>query len=142
MNKPIYLIILIFSTMVTAQEIVISDGLTINKSETVTITFTDVTRDILYQNTENGVEIVYTPKGKLELTNKEYKRFVKDVKEAGKYKGEVLYEEGEKYGKLSTKTIQRDKYVVDSWIFIEHAIYFSNLEVQTGEILLKDINKL
>ena len=142
MNKLIYLIILIFSTMVTAQEIVISDGLTINKSETVTITFTDVTRDILYQNTENGVEIVYTPKGKLELTNKEYKRFVKDVKEAGKYKGEVLYEEGEKYGKLSTKTVQRDKYVVDSWIFIEHAIYFSNLEVQTGELLLKDINKL
>ena len=128
--------------MVTAQEIVISDGLTINKSETVTITFTDVTRDILYQNTENGVEIVYTPKGKLELTNKEYKRFVKDVKEAGKYKSEVLYEEGEKYGKLSTKTVQRDKYVVDSWIFIEHAIYFSNLEVQTGELLLKDINKL
>ena len=142
MNKLIYLIILIFSTMVTAQEIVISDGLTINKSETVTITFTDVTRDILYQNTENGVEIVYTPKGKLELTNKEYKRFVKDVKEAGKYKSEVLYEEGEKYGKLSTKTVQRDKYVVDSWIFIEHAIYFSNLEVQTGELLLKDINKL
>ena len=142
MNKLIYLIILIFSTMVTAQEIVISDGLTINKSETVTITFTDVTRDILYQNTENGVEIVYTPKGKLELTNKEYKRFVKDVKAAGKYKSEVLYEEGEKYGKLSTKTVQRDKYVVDSWIFIEHAIYFSNLEVQTGELLLKDINKL
>lgn len=142
MNKLIYLIILIFSTMVTAQEIVISDGLTINKSETVTITFTDVTRDILYQNTENGVEIVYTPKGKLELTNKEYKRFVKDVKEAGKYKGEVLYEEGEKYGKLSTKTIQRDKYVVDSYSYVEYAIYFSNLEVQTGELLLKDINKL
>ena len=142
MNKPIYLIILIFSTMVTAQEIVISDGLTINKSETVTITFTDVTRDILYQNTENGVEIVYTPKGKLELTNKEYKRFVKDVKEAGKYKGEVLYEEGEKYGELSTKTIQRDKYFIDSYSYIEHAIYFSNLKVQTGEILLKDINKL
>ena len=142
MKKMTLLLIVLFSTIGTAQEIILSDGLTINKAETVTITFRDLTRDILYQNTENGVEIVYTPKGKLELTNKEYKRFVKDVKEAGKYKGEVLYEEGEKYGKLSTKTVQRDKYVVDSWIFIEHAIYFSNLEVQTGELLLKDINKL
>ena len=142
MKKLIYLAIVLLSTMVTAQEIVLSDGLTINKAETVTITFRDLTRDILYQNTENGLEIIYTPKGKLELTIKEYKTFVKDVKKAGKYKGEVLYEEGEKYGKLSTKTIQRDKYIIDSYSYVEYAIYFSNLKVQTGELLLKDISKL
>ena len=142
MNKLIYLSILLFSTIVTAQEIVLSNGLTITKTEIVTITFTDVTKDILYQNTDQGLEIVYTPKGKLELTNKEYKRFVKDIKEAGKYKSEILYEEGEKYGELSTKNISRDKYEIDSWSFINYAIYFSNLEVETGELLLKDINKL
>ena len=142
MRKLIYLIILLFSTMVTAQETVLSNGLTITKTEIVTITFTDVTKDILYQNMDQGLEIVYTPKGKLELTNKEYKRFVKDIKEAGKYKSEILYEEGEKYGKLSTKNISRDKYEIDSWSFINYAIYFSNLEVETGELLLKDINKL
>ena len=142
MRKLIYLIILLFSTMVTAQETVLSNGLTINKAKTVTITFTDVTRDILYQNTENGIEIVYIPKGKLELTIKEYKKFVKDVKKAGQYKGETLYEEGEIYGELSTKNISRDKYEIDSWSFINYAIYFSNLEVETGELLLKDIYKL
>jgi|TARA_R110002153_G_scaffold155162_1_gene307228 phosphosulfolactate synthase (CoM biosynthesis protein A) len=142
MNKLTYLSILLFSTIVTAQEIVLSNGLTINKKEIVTITFTDVTKDILYQNMDQGLEIVYIPKGKLELTNKEYKRFVKDAKEAGEYKSETLYEEGEKYGKLSTKNISRDKYEIDSWSFINHAIYFSNPKVETGELLLKDIYKL
>ena len=142
MNKLTYLSILLFSTIVTAQEIVLSNGLTINKKEIVTITFTDVTKDILYQNMDQGLEIVYTPKGKLELTNKEYKRFVKDIKEAGEYKSETLYEEGEIYGELSTKNISRDKYEIDSWSFINYAIYFSNLEVETGELLLKDINKI
>ncbi len=142
MNKLIYLSILLFSTIVTAQEIVLSNGLTITKTEIVTITFTDVTKDILYQNMDQGLEIVYTPKGKLELTNKEYKRFVKDIKEAGEYKSETLYEEGEIYGELSTKNISRDKYEIDSWSFINYAIYFSNPKVETGELLLKDINKL
>ena len=142
MNKLIYLSILLFSTIVTAQEIVLSNELTITKTEIVTITFTDVTKDILYQNMDQGLEIVYTPKGKLELTNKEYKRFVKDIKEAGEYKSETLYEEGEIYGELSTKNISRDKYEIDSWSFINYAIYFSNPKVETGELLLKDINKL
>ena len=142
MNKLIYLSILLFSTIVAAQEIVLSNGLTITKTEIVTITFTDVTKDILYQNMDQGLEIVYTPKGKLELTNKEYKRFVKDIKEAGEYKSETLYEEGEIYGELSTKNISRDKYEIDSWSFINYAIYFSNPKVETGELLLKDINKL
>ena len=87
MGKILYIFLLI-SYLVGTQEF---DGFSITKNkENVTIDYIDVTRDILYQNTENGLEIVYTPKGKLELTNKEYKTFIKDIKKVGKYNGNFL----------------------------------------------------
>ena len=76
MGKIIY-ILLLTSFLVSSQEF---DGFSIIKTkEKITIDYIDVTRDILYQNTENGLEIVYTPKGKLELTKKEYKTLIKDL---------------------------------------------------------------
>ena len=139
MGKILYIFLLI-SYLVGTQEF---DGFSITRTkEKTTIDYIDVTRDILYQNTENGVEIVYTPKGKLELTNKEYKTFIKDIKKVGKYKIEMLYEEGERYGKITSKEIIREKYTMDSYSYITYAIYFTNLKGQTCEIKLEDIEKL
>ena len=74
MGKILYIFLLI-SYLVGTQEF---DGFSITRTkEKTTIDYIDVTRDILYQNTENGVEIVYTPKGKLELTNKNIKYLLK-----------------------------------------------------------------
>ena len=79
MDKILYIFLLTYF-LISTQEF---DGFSIIKTkENVTIDYIDVTRDILYQNTENGLEIVYTPKGKLELTNKEYKTFIKDIKKS------------------------------------------------------------
>ena len=139
MGKILYIFLLI-SYLVGTQEF---DGFSITRTkEKTTIDYIDVTRDILYQNTENGLEIVYTPKGVLELTNKEYKTFIKDIKKVGKYKIEMLYEEGERYGKITSKEIIREKYIMDSYSYITYAIYFTNLKGQTCEIKLEDIEKL
>jgi len=139
MDKILYIFLLTYF-LISTQEF---DGFSIIKTkENVTIDYIDVTRDILYQNTENGVEIVYTPKGKLELTNKEYKTFIKDIKKVGKYKIEMLYEEGERYGRITSKEIIREKYTMDSYSYITYAIYFTNLKGQTCEIKLEDIEKL
>ena len=139
MGKILYIFLLTYF-LISTQEF---DGFSIIKTkENVTIDYIDVTRDILYQNTENGLEIVYTPKGKLELTNKEYKIFIKDIKKVGKYKIEMLYEEGERYGKITSKEIIREKYIMDSYSYITYAIYFTNLKGQTCEIKLEDIEKL
>ena len=139
MGKILYIFLLI-SYLVGTQEF---DGFSITRTkEKTTIDYIDVTRDILYQNTENGLEIVYTPKGKLELTNKEYKTFIKDIKKVGKYKIEMLYEEGERYGRITSKEIIREKYIMDSYSYITYAIYFTNLKGQTCEIKLEDIEKL
>jgi len=139
MGKILYIFLLTYF-LISTQEF---DGFSIIKTkENVTIDYIDVTRDILYQNTENGVEIVYTPKGKLELTNKEYKTFIKDIKKVGKYKIEMLYEEGERYGRITSKEIIREKYIMDSYSYITYAIYFTNLKGQTCEIKLEDIEKL
>jgi len=139
MGKILYIFLLTYF-LISTQEF---DGFSIIKTkENVTIDYIDVTRDILYQNTENGLEIVYTPKGKLELTNKEYKTFIKDIKKVGKYKIEMLYEEGERYGRITSKEIIREKYIMDSYSYITYAIYFTNLKGQTCEIKLEDIEKL
>jgi hypothetical protein len=139
MDKILYIFLLTYF-LISTQEF---DGFSIIKTkENVTIDYIDVTRDILYQNTENGLEIVYTPKGKLELTNKEYKTFIKDIKKVGKYKIEMLYEEGERYGRITSKEIIREKYIMDSYSYITYAIYFTNLKGQTCEIKLEDIEKL
>ena len=139
MGKILYIFLLTYF-LISTQEF---DGFSIIKTkENVTIDYIDVTRDILYQNTENGLEIVYTPKGKLELTNKEYKIFIKDIKKVGKYKIEMLYEEGERYGKITSKEIIREKYTMDSYSYITYAIYFTNLKGATCEIKLEDIEKL
>ena len=135
MDKILYIFLLTYF-LISTQEF---DGFSIIKTkENVTIDYIDVTRDILYQNTENGLEIVYTPKGKLELTNKEYKTFIKDIKKVGKYKIEMLYEEGERYGKITSKEIIREKYIMDSYSYITYAIYFTNHKGQKCEIKLED----
>ena len=140
MNKILLFILLLYSSLLNSQEF---DGFSITKTkENVTIDYIDVTRDILYQNTENGIEIVYTPKGILELTKKEYKAFIKDLKKLGKYKNETLYETGEKYGKIKSEEIIKKKYIMDSYSYITYAIYFTNLEGETCEIKLEDIQKL
>ena len=116
MNKILLFILLLYSSLLNSQEF---DGFSITKTkENVTIDYIDVTRDILYQNTENGIEIVYTPKGILELTKKEYKAFIKDLKKLGKYKNETLYETGEKYGKIKSEEIIKKKYIMDSYSYI------------------------
>ena len=140
MDKILYIFLLTYFLLISSQEF---DGFSITKTkEKVTIDYIDVTRDILYQNTENGLEIVYTPKGKLELTNKEYKTFIKDIKKVGKNKIEMLYEEGERYGRITSKEIIREKYIMDSYSYIHYAIYFTNLKGKTCEIKLEDIEKL
>ena len=139
MDKILYIFLLTYFLLSTQE----FDGFSIIKTkENVTIDYIDVTRDILYQNTENGLEIVYTPKGQLELTNKEYKTFIKDIKKVGKYKIEMLYEEGERYGRITSKEIIREKYIMDSYSYITYAIYFTNLKGATCEIKLEDIEKL
>ena len=54
----------------------------------------------------------------------------------------MLYEEGERYGKITSKEIIREKYTMDSYSYITYAIYFTNLKGATCEIKLEDIEKL
>ena len=102
-------------------------GITIDKSEIVTITFEDGSRDKLYQNTDNGVELVYIPKGELKLTPKEYEKFVKLIKKASK---------------RTNSEYKEDKYIINSYSWSDDSVYFSNQLFHIGEIFIEDIDKL
>ena len=102
-------------------------GITIDKSQIVTITFEDGSRDKLYQNTDNGVELVYVPKGELKLTPKEYERFVKLIKKASK---------------RTNSEYKEDKYIINSYSWSDDSVYFVNEKNHIGEIAIKDIDKL
>ena len=102
-------------------------GITIDKSETVTITFEDGSRDKLYQNTDDGVALVYVPKGELKLTPKEYERFVKLIKKASKRTNAEYVE---------------DKYIINAYSWSDDSVYFLNENNAVGEIFIEDIDKL
>ena len=103
-------------------------GITIDKSEIVTITFEDGSRDKLYQNTADGeVELVYIPKGELKLTPKEYERFVKLIKKASR---------------RTNSEFKEDKYIINSYSFSDDSVYFSNEKNHVGELFIEDIDKL
>ena len=103
-------------------------GITIDKSEIVTITFEDGSRDKLYQNNEfGGVDLVYNPMGELKLTPKEYERFVKLIKKASK---------------RSNSEYKEDKYIINSYSWSDDSVYFSNEKNHIGELFIEDIDKL
>lgn len=102
-------------------------GITIDKSEIVTITFEDGSRDKLYQNTDDGVKLVYVPKGELKLTPKEYERFVKLIKKASK---------------RTNSEYKEDKYIINSYSWSDDSVYFSNEKMNIGELFIEDIDKL
>lgn len=103
-------------------------GITIDKSEIVTITFEDGSRDKLYQNTDDGgVELVYVPKGELKLTPKEYERFVKLIKKASK---------------RTNSEYKEDKYIINSYSWSDDSVYFVNNKNNIGELFIEDIDKL
>ena len=116
-------------SVVNAQTKIVGQGFTIETSEQfTTIVFEDGLKDKLYQNSENGVVLVYNPMGELVLTQKEYKQFIKDINKAAKrYNVEIV----------------RTKYTVNSYSWSEDSIYFNNNETSAvGEIFLKDIEKI
>lgn len=116
-------------SVVNAQTKIVGEGFTIETSEQfTTIVFEDGLKDKLYQNTENGIELVYNPMGELILTQKEYKQFIKDItKAARRYNVEIV----------------RTKYTVNSYTWSEDSVYFNNNETNAvGEIFLKDIKKI
>ena len=116
-------------SVVNAQTKIVGQGFTIETSEQfTTIVFEDGLKDKLYQNSENGVVLVYNPMGELVLTQKEYKQFIKDInKAARRYNVEVV----------------RKKYTVNSYSWSEDSIYFNNNEtLAVGEIFLKDLDKI
>jgi hypothetical protein len=116
-------------SVVNAQTKIVGQGFTIETSEQfTTIVFEDGLKDKLYQNTENGIELVYNPMGELILTQKEYKQFIKDItKAARRYNVEVV----------------RKKYTVNSYTWSEDSVYFNNNETMAvGEIFLKDLDKI
>ena len=103
-------------------------GITIDKSEIVTIIFEDGSRDKLYQNTDGGgVELVYIPKGELKLTPKEYERFVKLIKKASK---------------RTNSEYKEDKYIINSYSWSDDSVYFVNNKNNIGELFIEDIDKL
>ena len=102
-------------------------GIQIDKSEIVTITFEDGSRDKLYQNTDDGVQLVYVPKGELKLTPKEYERFVKLIKKASKRTNAEYVE---------------DKYIINAYSWSDDSVYFSNEKNYIGELFIEDIGKL
>ena len=102
-------------------------GIQIDKSEIVTITFEDGSRDKLYQNTDDGVKLVYVPKGELKLTLKEYERFVKLIKKASKRTNAEYVE---------------DKYIINAYSWSDDSVYFSNEKNHIGELFVEDIDKL
>ena len=98
--------------------------------DSMSIVFDDGSRDKLYQNTDDGVKLVYQPKGTLLLTPKEYKQFVKDCKRASK-------------NLILGIELERDKYIINSYSWSDDSIYFLVLENnRVGEIFLNDIKKL
>ena len=116
-------------SVVNAQTKIVGQGFTIETSEQfTTIVFEDGLKDKLYQNSENGVVLVYNPMGELILTQKEYKQFIKDInKAARRYNVEVV----------------RKKYTVNSYSWSEDSIYFNNNEtLAVGEIFINDISKI
>jgi len=116
-------------SVVNAQTKIVGQGFTIETSEQfTTIVFEDGLKDKLYQNSENGVVLVYNPMGELILTEKEYIQFKKDIKKASKrYNVEIV----------------RKKYTVNSYSWSEDSVYFNNNETNAvGEIFLKDIKKI
>ena len=116
-------------SVVNAQTKIVGQGFTIETSEQfTTIVFEDGLKDKLYQNTENGIELVYNPMGELILTQKEYKQFIKDItKAARRYNVEVV----------------RKKYTVNSYSWSEDSVYFNNNEtLAVGEIFLTDLDKI
>ena len=106
-------------SVVNAQTKIVGQGFTIETSEQfTTIVFEDGLKDKLYQNTENGIELVYNPMGELILTQKEYKQFIKDItKAARRYNVEVV----------------RKKYTVNSYSWSEDSVYFNNNETLAWE---------
>jgi hypothetical protein len=116
-------------SVVNAQTKIVGQGFTIETSEQfTTIVFEDGLKDKLYQNTENGIELIYNPMGELILTQKEYKQFIKDINKAAKrYNVEVV----------------RKKYTVNSYTWSEDSVYFNNNEtLAVGEIFLTDLDKI
>ena len=116
-------------SVLNAQNKIVGQGFTIETSEQfTTIVFEDGLKDKLYQNTENGIELVYNPMGELILTEKEYTQFKKDIKKASKrYNVEIV----------------RKKYTVNSYSWSEDSVYFNNNEtLAVGEIFLVDIEKI
>ena len=115
-------------SVVNAQTRIEGKGFTVQTDEQfTTIVFEDGSRDKLYQNTENGVELVYNPMGELILTNKEYEQFIKDINKARK---------------RSKIEIVRKKYTINSYTWSDDSIYFlHNKTNAVGEIFLTDINK-
>ena len=116
-------------SVVNAQTKIVGQGFTIETSEQfTTIVFEDGLKDKLYQNTENGIELVYNPMGELILTQKEYKQFIKDINKAAKrYNVEIV----------------RKKYTVNSYTWSEDSVYFNNNEtLAVGEIFINDISKI
>ena len=116
-------------SVVNAQTKIVGQGFTIETSEQfTTIVFEDGLKDKLYQNSENGIVLVYNPMGELILTQKEYKQFIKDINKAAKrYNVEIV----------------RKKYTVNSYSWSEDSVYFNNNETMAvGEIFLKDIKKI
>ncbi len=116
-------------SVVNAQTKIVGQGFTIETSEQfTTIVFEDGLKDKLYQNSENGVVLVYNPMGELVLAEKEYKQFIKDINKASKRKN---------------SEIVRTKYTVNSYSWSEDSIYFNNNETSAvGEIFLTDIDKI
>jgi lipid II:glycine glycyltransferase (peptidoglycan interpeptide bridge formation enzyme) len=102
-------------------------GVQIDKSEIITITFEDGSRDKLYQNTDDGVKLVYNPMGEIKLTPKEYERFVKLIKKASK---------------RTNAEYKEDKYIVNAYSWSDDSVYFSNDLNQIGELFIDDIDKL
>jgi len=116
---------LIGTASVFAQDL---KGIKIDKSEIVTITFEDGSRDKLYQNNPSGgVDLVYNPMGELKLTPKEYERFVKLIKKASKRTNAEYVE---------------DKYIINSYSWSDDSVYFSNEKNHIGELFIEDIDKL
>ena len=116
-------------SVVNAQTKIVGKGFTIESSEQfTTIVFEDGLKDKLYQNTENGIELVYNPMGELILNAKEYIQFKKDIKKASK---------------RNNVEIVRKKYTVNSYSWSEDSVYFNNNEtLAVGEIFLTDLDKI
>ena len=107
-------------SVVNAQTKIVGQGFT--------IVFEDGLKDKLYQNSENGLVLVYNPMGELILTQKEYKQFIKDINKASKRKN---------------SEIVRTKYTVNSYSWSEDSIYFNNNEtLAVGEIFITDLDKI